>query len=96
MEKYHRESDKSIRDSSIQGGKIIGEKLAEASVLIGVAFFIIGVFALVSIAVGLGYPLNTAAIIAALLATIIGLLLIIGGCSIQKAKRIQEKEETTL
>ncbi len=95
MEKYHLESDKNIRDSGIQGGKIIGEKLAEASFLIGVTFFIIGVFALVSIAVGLGYPLNTAAIIAALLVTIIGLLLIVGGYAIQKAKRIHDKEDTT-
>jgi len=88
-EEYNIELDKDIRDSSVQGGKIIGEKLSLGSFIIGIPFLIIGLYALFNMLLGFGFPTNTADIIAALLVTVIGLLLIIGGYSIHRAKHVK-------
>jgi hypothetical protein len=88
-EDYNVELDKNIRDSGIQGGKIIGEKLALGSFIIGIPLLIIGLYALCNMLFCFGFPINTADIIAVLLVTIIGLLLIIGGYSIYRAKHVK-------
>ena len=89
VEDYKIELDKNIRDSGVQGGKIIGEKLSLGSFIIGIPLLIIGLYALISMLFGFGFPMNTANIIAALLVTVIGLLLIIGGYSIYRTKHIK-------
>lgn len=80
------ELNKNIRDSGVQGGKIIGEKLSLGAFIIGIPFFIIGLYVLFNMLFGFGFPTNTANIIAASLVTVIGLLLIIGGYSIYRTK----------
>jgi hypothetical protein len=88
-EGYNIEVDKNIRDSGVQGGRSIGENLSLGSFIVGIPFFIIGLFALFNMVFGFGFPTNTANIIAALLVTVIGLLLIIGGYSIHRAKHFK-------
>lgn len=83
-------SDKYISESGTQGGKILGEHLTLGCFIIGIPFFIIGLIAFFSILVGLGFPNNTANIIAALLVTVIGLLLIIGGYFNYKDKYVKK------
>jgi len=85
-ENYYIESDKYIRESGVQGGKVIGENLALGSFIFGVPFLIMGLYAIFNMFFGFGFPTNTADVIAALLVTIIGLLLIIGGYNIYRAK----------
>lgn len=77
-------SDDYVRESGLQGGKIIGEHLALGCVLIGIPFFVIGVSALIIMVFRVGFPSNTAVIILAFLISVIGLLLSIGGYSIYK------------
>jgi len=89
-EEYTIELDKSIRESGVQGGKIIGEKLAVGSFIIGIPFFIMGVYALCSMVFGLGFPTNTAALIAAALVTVMGVLLMIGGYSLYRTKQVNK------
>jgi hypothetical protein len=88
-EEYNIESDKNLRDSGVQGGKIIGENLALGSFIFGISFLILGLYAFCSMLFGFGFPTNTADIILALLATVIGLLLIIGGYSIYRSKHVK-------
>jgi len=85
-ENYNIESDKYIRESGVQGGKVIGENLALGSFIFGIPFLIMGLYALFSMLFGFGFPTNTAGIIGALLIIVIGLLLIIGGYNIYRAK----------
>jgi hypothetical protein len=80
-------ADKYLSESGIQGGKIVANKISLASLIVGIPFFIIGVFALIGMVFNLGFPSNPAIIIAALLLTIIGLLLIIGAYTISKTKK---------
>ena len=89
-EEYNIELDKNLRDSGVQGGKIIGEHLALGSFIFGVSFLVIGLYALFSMLFGFGFPTNTASIIGALLAFVIGLLLIISGYSIHRAKHVKK------
>ena len=83
-------SDKYLSESGVQGGKIIGERLALGSFIIGIPFLIIGLIALIGMVFGFGFPTHTAGIIAALLVTVIGLLLIIGGYNIYRTKYIKK------
>jgi hypothetical protein len=82
-------SDKYLSESGVQGGKIIGEHLSLGCFIMGIPFFIIGLYALLNMLFGFGYPANTAIIIGALLAFVIGLLLIIAGYSIHRAKHVK-------
>lgn len=82
-------SDKYLSESGVQGGKIIGENLALGSFIVGTPFFIIGLITLFSIFFGF-FSTNTAVLIGALLVTVIGLLLIIGGYFIYIDKQIKE------
>ena len=79
-------SDKYISESGTQGGKVIGEHLALASLIGGIPLFLIGVITLSGLLfLNVKSPVYTADIIAALLVTIIGLLLMIGGYNIFRA-----------
>jgi hypothetical protein len=81
-------SDKYLSESGVQGGKIVGEHLALGSFIIGIPFLIIGLITLFSIIFDF-FNTNTAVIIAALLVTAIGLLLIIGGYFIYRDKHVK-------
>ena len=70
---------KDIKESGLQGGKIIGEKISLLSFIIGIPMLIIGLYAIFSILFDFGFPVNMATIILAILVNVIGLLLIIGG-----------------
>ncbi len=77
-------SDKYLSESGLQGGKVLGNTISLASFVGGIPPLIIGLFTLISITFNLGFPINPAVIIAALLVTVIGLLLIIDGFSTLK------------
>jgi hypothetical protein len=70
---------KNIKESAIQGGKVIGEKLSLLSFIIGIPLLIIGLYALFSMLFDFGFPVNMATIILVILVIVSGLLLIIGG-----------------
>jgi uncharacterized membrane protein len=88
-EEYNIESDKYIRDSGVQGGKITGEKLALGCFIIGIPMLTIGMWSIFNMLFGFGFPMNMATIILVLLAIVIGLLLIIGGYTIYRAKHVK-------
>ena len=71
--------DKDIKEAGLQGGKIVGDKLALLSFICGIPLLIIGLYGLFSMLFGFGFPVNLAIIILVLLVNAIGLLLIIGG-----------------
>ena len=83
-------SDKYLRESGVQGGKIIGEHIALGSFIFGIPFLIIGLIALIGMLFGFGFPTHTAGIIVALLVTVIGLLLVIGGYNIYRTKHVKK------
>jgi len=83
-------SDKYLSESGVQGGKVIGEHIALGSFIIGIPFLIIGLIALIVILFGFGFPTHAAGIIAALLVTVIGLLLVIGGYNIYRTKHVKK------
>ena len=63
----------------MQGGKAIAEHITLGSFIFGIPFLVIGSIALIGIIFDFGIPNNLAVIIGALLVTVIGLLLVIGG-----------------
>ena len=79
-------SDKYLSESGVQGGKIIGEHIALGSFIIGIPLLLIGVIALIGMLFGVGFPTHAAGIIGAVLVTVIGLLLVIGGYNIYRTK----------
>ena len=82
-------SDRYISESGVQGGKIVGEKLALGSFIIGIPLLIMGLIALFSTLFGFVSPRPMADIILFLLVTVIGLLLTISGYFIYKDKRVK-------
>ena len=74
----------------MQGGKIIGEHIALFSFIFGITFLIIGLILLIGMLLGFGFPTHTAGIILALLVTVIGLLLVIGGYNIHRTKHVKK------
>jgi hypothetical protein len=80
LEEYTLESDKNLRESGVQGGKIMAEHLALGCFIFGVPFLIIGLWALCNMLFGFGFPTNVAIIIGAL---------IIGGYSIYRTKHVK-------
>jgi hypothetical protein len=74
-----------IKESGIQGGKVIGENLAILSFIIGIPLLIIGMYALINILFGFGFPTNVAIIILVIIINVIGFLLVIGGYFIYKS-----------
>jgi hypothetical protein len=77
---------KDIKESGLQGGKVIGEKLALLAFIIGIPMLLIGFYPVFSILFGFGYPINMAIIILILLVIVIGLLLVIGGYFIYRGR----------
>lgn len=73
-----------IKESSIQGGKAIGNNLALLSFILGIPLLLIGLYSLVNLLFGQWPSINTAIIIAVLLVNAIGILLVIGGYFIYK------------
>jgi len=70
---------KDVKDSGLQGGKIMGNKFSLLSFIIGIPMLILGQYSLLNMLFSFGFPINLANIILVLLVNIIGLLLIIGG-----------------
>ena len=70
---------KDIKEAGLEGGKVIGNNLSLFSFIIGIPLLIIGLYAIISMLFGFGFPLNMATIILVFLVNVIGLLLIIGG-----------------
>ena len=83
-------SDKYLSESGVQGGKVIGEHIVLGSFIIGIPFLIIGLIALFGMLFGFCFPTHTAGIIAVLLVTVIGLLLVIGGYNIYRTKHVKK------
>ena len=82
-------SDKYISESGVQGGKVKAEHIALGSFIIGIPMLIIGLYAIISMLFNYGFPTHVAGIIAALLVTVIGLLLVIGGYNIYRTKHLK-------
>ena len=70
---------KNIKESGLQGGKVIGNKLSLLAFISGIPMLIIGLYPLFNMLFGFGFPINLATIIPIILVNVIGLLLIIGG-----------------
>jgi len=83
-------SDKYISESGVQGGKVIGEHIVLGSFIVGIPFLVIGLYALINLSLGWGFPTHTAGIIAAVLVTVIGLLLVIGGYNIHRDRHTKK------
>jgi len=83
-------SDKYISESGVQGGKIIGEHLALGSFIIGLPLLTLGIYALINILFGWGFPSNNAIIILVLLVIILGFLMTLGGYSIYITKNVKK------
>jgi hypothetical protein len=73
-----------IKESGLQGGKGIGDNLPLLSFIIGLPLFLIGLYAIISIIFGFGFPLNLATSILVIIVTTIGLIMCIGGYFIYK------------
>lgn len=83
-------SDRYLSEAGIQGGKALGDHLALGSLIIGIPLFFIGIYGLLNMLLGWGFPTNNAIIILVLLVTIIGFLMTIGGYNIFKSKHSTE------
>ena len=68
-----------IKESGLQGGKVLGNHLALFSFIIGIPLLILGLFAIANMLLGLGFPTNNAIIILVFVVTSIGILMTIGG-----------------
>ena len=79
-------SDKYLRESGVQGGKVIGDHIVLGSLLFGIPLLIIGIIAIIGMVFNVGFPTHAAGIIGALLVFIIGLLLVLGGYNIYQVK----------
>jgi putative Mn2+ efflux pump MntP len=83
-------SDKYLSESGVQGGKILGEHIVLGSLIFGIPLFIMGLIGLFML-FGLEYiAVNIANVIAVLLLTIIGLLLILGAYNIYRTKNTKK------
>jgi len=74
---------KDLKESGLQGGKVIGNNLSLISFIIGIPLLILGIYGLIML-FGFGYNLNLANIILVRLVIIIGALLTIGGYFIHR------------
>ena len=79
-------SDKYLSESGVQGGKVIAEHISLGSFIVGIPFLIIGLIGLIGILFDFGFPTHTAFIILAIVITVIGLLLVVGGYNIYRTK----------
>ena len=72
-----------LKESGLQGGKVIGNNLSLFSFIIGIPLLILGIYGLILL-LGFGYDLYLANIILIILVFIIGALLTIGGYFIHR------------
>ena len=86
-------SDEYLMESGVQGGKIIAEKLVWGYFLIGIPLFAIGIFSWFYMVFVSGVPSDWPIVLYILnpqtLATIIGLILIIGGYFVYRDKHVK-------
>ena len=75
---------KDIKESGLQGGKVIGNNLPLFSFIIGLPLLFIGLYAILNIIFGFGFPINLATLILVIIVTSIGLIMCIGGYLIYK------------
>ena len=68
-----------LAEAGLQGGKALGNHLALFSFVIGIPLLLLGVYSMVNIAFGWGFPSNTAILILVFVFTSIGVLMTIGG-----------------
>ena len=73
-----------LKESGLQGGKVLGNHLALFSFIVGIPLLILGLCCIVNMLLGLGFPTNNAIIILVLVVTSIGTLMTIGGYLIMK------------
>ena len=76
-----------IKTSGLQGGKILGDKLALFSFIMGIPLLLIGLYGLINMIFDLGFPKNTAIIILVLIVLALGSLFTLGGYFLYKDKR---------
>ncbi|GEM_PF-1972966 len=92
-EDYHMQSDTYVKESGVQGGKILGENLALFAFAIGIPLFAIGIVSIFYTLFITGFPEDWPIILYIFspqsLAVIIGLLAIIGGYTIYRAKHVK-------
>lgn len=68
-----------VKESGIQGGKVLGNNLALFSFIAGIPLIVIGVFGLVSMVFDLGFPVNGATVIMVLIVLCLGSMMTAGG-----------------
>lgn len=73
-----------LKESSLQGGKVIGDKLALFSFILGIPMLTVGLYASLNMIFSFGFDVNMATIILVILVNVLGLLLIIGGYNIYR------------
>jgi hypothetical protein len=73
-----------LKDSGLQGGKVIGDKLALLSFIIGIPILAIGLYVSLNMIFGFGFEVNMATIILVIIVNVLGLLFIIGGYNIYR------------
>jgi hypothetical protein len=73
-----------ISKSGVHGGKIIAEKLYILSLIGGITFLLIGIWALLNMLFGWGFPVNSATVILVLVVIAIGSLTTLGGYYLYK------------
>jgi hypothetical protein len=75
-----------IKVSGLQGGKIIAEKLALFSFIVGIPLLLIGLYGLFNMILNLGFPMHNATLILVLVVISLGSLFTIGGYFLYKGK----------
>ncbi len=73
-----------LKVSDLQGGKIIGNKIALFSFICGMSLLLIGIYGLISMIFNLGFPINTATIILVMVVISLGSLAIVAGYFLYK------------
>ncbi len=79
-------SDKYVSESGLQGGKAISDHISLLSLIIGIPLLLIGIYGMLNMVLGWGYPTNGPIFIMVVLVLIIGLLMTLGGYSLYKKK----------
>jgi hypothetical protein len=69
-----------IKVSGLQGGKVIANKLALFSLIMGIPLLLIGLYGLFSMVFDLGFTMNSANLILVLIVISLGGLFTLGGC----------------
>ena len=76
-----------IKVSGLQGGKIIGNKLALFSFIMGIPLLLVCLYGRISMIFDLGFPSNNAVLILVLIVIALGTLFTIGGYFLYKEKK---------